>query len=92
MTGLPSILADPVPPRGPRDLSTRLCRSGRLSLWFDPRNVLIGLRFAPEAAWVHLVPVLGFRWERRKPDGPGQSQRVPDGAERPAEWMPGRWA
>lgn len=73
-----------------RDLSTGLLRLGRLSLWFEPRNVLIGLRFTPEAVWVHLVPVLGLRWQWRKP-GPGQRRTTPDNAERADEWMPGDW-
>lgn len=78
------MLADPLPPRVPRDLSTGLLRLGRLSLWFEPGNVLIGLQFAPEAVWVHVVPVLGLKWERRP-------KAVQGRAERPSGWMPGDW-
>ena len=83
--------ADPVPPRGPRDLSTGLLRIGRLSLWLDLRSLWVGVRVDPEAIWLHLVPVLGLRLERR-PGGPGQSQRVPYEAARPEAWLPGDWS
>lgn len=84
MTGLPSILVGPPAPRVPRDLSTGLLRLGRLSLWFEPGNLWVGLRFAPEAVWLHLVPVLGLKWERRLKAAQGR-------AERPSGWMPGDW-
>jgi hypothetical protein len=91
VTGLPSILADPVPPRGSRDLSTVLWRHGRLSLVLEPRDLWLGLYVAHGAVYVCLVPCLPLRWERRRPDVPRQSQRVPDGSGRPGAWLPGRW-
>lgn len=82
------MLADPEPPRGPRDLSTILWRRGRLALVLEPRNLLLGFHVAPDAIWAHLVPLLAIRWERR---GPGLPGKAPDASGHPAEWMPGRW-
>lgn len=84
MTGLPSILADPPPPRVPRDLSTVLWRRGRLSLVLEPRDVWIGLYVAHGAVYVCLVPCLPLKWERRP-------KAVQGRAERPSGWMPGDW-
>lgn len=76
------MLADPLPPRSPRDLSTVLLRLGRLSVVLEPRAWLIGPYVAPGAVYGWLLCV-AVRWERKPKAAQG-------GAERPAEWMPGR--
>lgn len=73
-----------------RDLSTVLWRRGRLSLVAEPRNACIGFCFPPGAVVLYVVPVVGLRWQWRKPV-PGQPRTTPDNAEQPAEWMPGQW-
>lgn len=79
------MLADPVPPRGPRDLSTVLWRHGRLSLVLEPRDLWIGAYIAHGAVYVILVPCLPLKWERRP-------RALRGTVSSPAEWMPGRWA
>jgi hypothetical protein len=49
-----------------RDLSTRLCRLGRLSLIFEPRDAWVGVFAGASAVYVALVPFVVFKWERRK--------------------------
>jgi hypothetical protein len=49
----------------PRDLSTRLCALGRLSLILEPRDAWVGVFVGPGAVYVALVPFVVFRWERR---------------------------
>lgn len=49
----------------PRDLTTVLCRLGRLSLVLEPRDLWLGVYVAPGAVYVCLVPCLPLRWERR---------------------------
>lgn len=50
----------------PRDLTTVLCRLGRLSLVLEPRDLWLGVYVAPGAVCVCLVPCLPLRWERRR--------------------------
>ena len=47
-----------------RDLSTVLCRLGRLSLVFEPRDLWVGVYVAYGAVYVCLIPCLPVRWER----------------------------
>lgn len=82
------VLADPVPPRVPRDLSTVLWRRGRLSVVLEPRAWLIGLYVASGALHACLLPCLAVRWQWRRP---GDPKALQDAASRPAEWMPGAW-
>lgn len=50
------------------DLSTRLFKTGRLSLIFEPRDLWVGVYAAPDAIYLTLIPCLPVRWARRSRD------------------------
>ena len=52
-------------PKPHPDISTRLCRAGRLSLILEPRDAWVGVYVARKAVYVALVPFVVIRWERR---------------------------
>lgn len=74
-----------------RDLSTVLCRRGRLSLVLEPRAWLIGAYVASGAVYVCLLPCLPLRWQWRKPVRPGRPGKAPDAGSYQTEWLPGTW-
>ena len=61
----------------PRDLSTRLAASGRLSLIFEPRDAWVGGFFGPDALYVTLIPCLiVIRWAWKTPGSRDLSTRL----------------
>jgi hypothetical protein len=85
------VLADPLPPHGPRDLSTVLWRRGRLSLILEPRDLWVGAYAGHGAVYVILVPCFPLRWQWRAPEAPAPLKMTPEDFGRPSGWMPGDW-
>jgi hypothetical protein len=47
------------------DLKTRLAEAGRVSLWFEPRDLWVGYFHGKDASYLVIVPMLPVRIERR---------------------------
>lgn len=47
------------------DLKTRLAKAGRVSLWFEPRDLWLFYFHGEDASYVVIVPMFPVRIERR---------------------------